>query len=145
MTCQSCGRMTQDQEANYCFYCGDSFREPVDIVINPKPQAEEAQEQSLSSTTLSNEKPIAFSSWLRTYAIMFIPYVGLIVFIALCVYWSVADNVVETKKSWARATLIFLGINLIMGYILLSTIMPELLGGSTLGDLLWLGKDNFKV
>ena len=69
------------------------------------------------------EKPISFMNWLGIYAIlgalMFIPYLGWIGFIALLLYWSFSNKTSATKKNWARVTLIFVGIIIVIIFIML--------------------------
>lgn len=138
MTCESCGRVSPNEEANYCFYCGNSFRENEDMEIytrqkQEKPQFEQVNEES--SVGINKDKPISFSDWLLTLGIPFIPFIGMYVFLGLCMYWGFASNVQETKKNWARATLIFLLVSFILGYFLISTVLPELLEGGGLGGV----------
>lgn len=53
------------------------------------------------------EKPMSFGNWLSLFAVIFIPYVGILLFLALLVYWAIGKNTTETKKNFARAGLIF--------------------------------------
>ncbi|TAH64638.1 MAG: zinc-ribbon domain-containing protein [Anaerolineaceae bacterium] len=120
MVCNSCGRSNQNESANFCEYCGASFREGnlhesettynysyqsgignASAQIHPPMQA-----QAIDIS--KNEKPVSFLNWLGTYAIMFIPFVGGIVLFVMLIVWSFGGNVAESKKNWARATLVFM-------------------------------------
>jgi hypothetical protein len=62
-------------------------------------------------------------SWLGTYAILgaliFIPYFGWIGFVAILLFWAFSNKTPATKKNWARVTLIFVGIVIIIIFIML--------------------------
>ncbi len=130
MICYNCGRQIQNEAANFCEYCGASFREPSQAA---RPEAgqpfyhipgvqKEAfrmnePNQMLVSQTGIPEKPMGFMSWLGTYsilgALLFIPYFGWIGFIALLLFWAFSNKTPATKKNWARVTLIFVGIMIV--------------------------------
>jgi len=151
MKCESCGRVSPEEEANYCFYCGNSFRENVNIemLLNQKqeePQFEQVNEETGRKANI--DKPITFLNWLLTLGTPFIPFIGPYVFVGLCIYWGFASDVQETRKNWARATLIFLIISFILAYWLMSTVIPALPGlleGGGLGGVVWLEGNQFNI
>jgi hypothetical protein len=136
MICNNCGRQFQNETANFCEYCGASFREQVQAA---KPETGKPfysipgmQQEALPMnhqnimpgvSTEMQEKPITFMSWLGTYAILgaliFIPYFGWIGFIAILLFWAFSNKTPATKKNWARVTLIFVGIVIIIAFIIL--------------------------
>ncbi len=116
MVCTNCGRQTQNEEANFCDYCGHSYREQVQAQIKIQPQIQSQTpfsgnpllpKQVTAVREEGMEKPISFLSWLGTYGMFFIPLIGTILFTVMLFVWSFGNNVSETKKNWARATLIF--------------------------------------
>jgi hypothetical protein len=130
MICYNCGRQIQNETANFCEYCGASFREQAQAA---RPEAGQPfyripdiqqdnfqmrdQSQMMVGQAGMQEKPIGFMSWLGTYAILgallFIPYFGWIGFVALLLFWAFSNKTPATKKNWARVTLIFVGIVMI--------------------------------
>lgn len=118
MMCKSCGRNIQNENANFCEYCGSSFREIDENVVKPSYGYSTGNErENVSATTpqpmppeainISNAKPVSFLDWLGSYMIRFIPFVGQFVFFIMLIIWSVGNNVSESKKNWARAKLIY--------------------------------------
>ena len=137
MVCNSCGRNNQNQNANFCEYCGASFREGE--VHKPeatstynysfKDESVEASaptDQAIPAQAIEineNKKPVSFLNWLGTYAIMLIPFVGGIVFFIMLIIWSVGYNVPESKKNWARATLVYMGIMIMIALIVVLMVL----------------------
>mgnify|MGYP007135335969 CR=1 FL=1 len=132
MVCNTCGRNTQNEEANFCEYCGSSFRENR-IVADFAAAQNHATDQSIVQQTNQNmnrevlEKPISFLQWLGTYAIlflpMFIPVIGWVVPLVMLFVWAFANNQSVSKRNWSRATLIYIFVNLIIGIIYILTML----------------------
>ncbi|MBH1941694.1 hypothetical protein I5677_12400 [Mobilitalea sibirica] len=108
MVCNACGRLTQNEEANYCEYCGNSFREHINVAVKPEPP------KYITAITENTDKPVPFLNWLGTYALLFIPYIGGFAFVGLLIFWSLSGSTPQSKKNWARATLIFTIISFII-------------------------------
>lgn len=125
MICKTCGRNAQNEEANFCEYCGSSFRERVQTVVNAAPQ------KQIVAETIGSEKPVSFLNWLGSMAILLallfipIPLVGMIIFMAVLCVWAFGNNTPISKKNWARASLIFVGVLFILMTILMYTIMSN--------------------
>lgn len=123
MVCNACGRTTQNEEANFCYYCGTSFREHIRAVAVPQPafvpkpeiHEREAVKQAViaPAVVVPADKPVPFLNWLSTYGLLFIPYIGLFAFLGMLIYWSTSKDTPVSKKNWARATLIFVPIFLV--------------------------------
>lgn len=120
MVCNNCGRQIGNEEANFCEYCGNSFREhkqyqaPVNPIL-PK-QVTVVQERE--------DKPLTFLSFLGSYGIFFIPVIGYLLFPIMLLVWSFSSKVSATKKNWARATLIFIILfTIFLSYMLIETMM----------------------
>lgn len=108
MFCKSCGRMIENENANYCEYCGtllkeQSFQEfrSAEVYQNEKEEKEE-------------EKPITFGNWAGSMLLPFIPIFGPIVYVVMLIYWSISDKTVKSKKNWARATLVIVVLSLFL-------------------------------
>ncbi len=140
MICNNCGRHIQNEAANFCEYCGASFREQSQATRpdtgRPLYNTPEMQQGPIPMNPQNlgpgisggmQEKPISFMSWLGTYAILgllfFIPYLGWIGFIALLLFWAFSNKIPATKRNWARVTLIFVGIVMIFAFIILFAFM----------------------
>ncbi|MHB8127466.1 MAG: hypothetical protein ACYDEX_00505 [Mobilitalea sp.] len=136
MKCNICGRQSQNEEANFCEYCGSSFREHVHTALNSTTReqihgeaggysgsmamqmTDRAAGQTGSGST-ETDKPISFLNWLATYGIIFIPFFGGIIFIVQLFVWAFSNNAPANKKNWARATLIFVGVSTVIIIFLL--------------------------
>ncbi|NLP33869.1 MAG: hypothetical protein GX359_01580 [Clostridiales bacterium] len=131
MICNTCGRQTQNEGANFCEYCGSSFRENrvmPDFVVSQNDEAgQHAEQQGGHSIAQETEKPVTFVQWLGVYALLFIPLfipmVGWIIPLVLLFVWAFANNTPTTKKNWSRATLIFLLVYFIITVITVIRIM----------------------
>lgn len=60
-------------------------------------------------------RPISTSDWMVTTLVAAIPVVG---FIMLFV-WGFSDNTAESKKNWARATLIWMAIGIVLSVLII--------------------------
>lgn len=102
MICNNCGRQSIREDANFCEYCGNSFREqaPYNPIL-PKQEA---------AALPDKEKPVSFLNWLGSYALIFIPFVGGLVFIVMLFVWAFGGYVPTSKKNWARAMLIMVAV-----------------------------------
>jgi amino acid transporter len=110
-----------NEEANFCEYCGSSFREN----IYPAPAPGPVYQAPLVSAPENNEKPVSFLNWLGSYAIMFIPFIGIIAFPVMLLIWAFGKNAPESKKNWAKATLIFLVVSIIIYMLLVFVLLND--------------------
>lgn len=145
MLCKVCGRTASNEEANFCEYCGASFRSGE---VNPYPNFEygaAGQNQGMNgnlntmeaNSTMGGfpyannmnvnskanegeiaEKPMTFANWIMVLILPFIPVVGSFVYIAVLFIWGFGANTPKTRKNWARATLLILAIALAMIFVL---------------------------
>jgi hypothetical protein len=125
MKCNTCGRQLQNEDANFCEYCGASFREHTHTILNAEP-AERAYGETINqipgpiNMQVSNgingaknvdangkDRSISFMNWLGTYALLLIPFVGGLIFLVMLFVWSFDGKASESKKNWARVNLIF--------------------------------------
>jgi len=127
MICHTCGRVIKNEEANFCEYCGASFRGENAFDINSSPVA------PVTETVIVNpkDKPVSFLNWFGSQLLMFVPYVGLI----MLFIWAFSNSTPPSKKNWARATLIFVGVLavfmiLYLMYIITSPIFQDMMSGA---------------
>ncbi len=135
MVCNNCGRQIRNEEANFCEYCGHSFREQQQqAAVNPVLPNPILPKQ-LAVVQEKEDKPLTFLSFLGSYGIFFIPVIGSLLFPIMLLVWSFSSKVSATKKNWARATLIFIILFFMyIVYMLLDALMipafQELLKGN---------------
>lgn len=111
MVCKVCGRTITNEEANFCEYCGASFRPGSENIIketilshaqesvNSQMSNEEKMEQIRAA---SLNRTISFGEWAITYLLLLVPYVN----IGLMIYWSFGKSVPVSKKNWARVMIL---------------------------------------
>lgn len=130
MVCQACGRNTQNENANFCEYCGVSYRENKNV-INDNVEKENVKGNEIQGSTLGQEdKSISFKNWLGSMILPFIPVVGFLIYIVMLFVWAFSSETPKSKKSWARASLVVGAIGFIfIMYFLLSTTMDLINGG----------------
>ncbi|MFV0343632.1 MAG: hypothetical protein ACK5JH_12230 [Anaerocolumna sp.] len=130
MICKACGRSTENESANYCEYCGTSYRDSKNV-INDSVERETIQSNELKEAVTDKEnKDTSFKNWLGSMLLPFIPGVGVIIYIVMLFVWSFSSETPKSKKNWARASLIVgvIGIIFII-YILMSTTMDLINSG----------------
>lgn len=130
MVCDTCGRNTQNEEANFCEYCGSSFRE------QPIKYNENTTQQPEAILAEGKEEPISFINWLGTYGMIFIPIVGWIISLVMLFVWAFQKNGSKTKKNWARATMIFLVVYFTLAMLLFSYMMSGVINNPAFQDIL---------
>jgi len=136
MICNSCGRNNQNEDANFCEYCGVSLQESnlqESNVQEIKPTYNYSYKNETDNTSTAtpppmttqaidiseNKKPVSFLNWLGTYSIMLIPILGGLVFLIMLIIWSFSDSTPESKKNWARATLVYMIIMIVLAMLLI--------------------------
>lgn len=132
MICKVCGRNTENQNANFCEYCGSSYRLGTNI-----------EQQNISTTNINQdihttseqetEKPISTLHWICCMLIFFIPIIGWIAYPVMLFVWAFSNNISKTKRNWARASLIIIFICIIMVIGVLTDFVNS---GGTLNDLM---------
>ncbi len=152
MICKTCGRQIQNESANFCEYCGASFREQTQAARPEEGQpfySRPMMQPGAAPVNMANpmegighpgsaERPISFLSWLGTYsllgALLFIPYLGWIGIIAMLLFWAFSNKTPATKKNWARVTLIFVGIIMIFVVVIFAAFFsmyyPQIANGT---------------
>ena len=102
MQCAMCGREITNPDANYCDYCGTA--------IGTMTYREEVKEPQ----KVSEPKEERVSTWLLfgVMCLPMIPLVGGIAYLVILFYWAFAASVEDSRKSFARATLLLYRSNL---------------------------------
>ena len=138
MVCNSCGRNILNESANFCEYCGASFREgnvhesehTYNYSYQNGPGNASAQVPPPLPMHIAginkNENPVTFKNWLGTFMIRFIPFVGSLVLFVMLIIWSTGNNVSESKKNWAKAQLVYKLITFVIFILFLFYIISVL-------------------
>lgn len=125
MVCKACGRNSASENANYCEYCGTSFRENIPFK-QEEHQTVNTQQAAVTSNE-ENEKPISFGNWMGTMLLPFIPIVGIFIYIVMMFVWAFGSDTPKSKKNWARASLIVSVIALVLFIFMFTSAMMELI------------------
>ena len=124
MQCLMCGREITNPNANYCDYCGTAVG-----------TMEYRQEQPVSRQA-EEKKPERVSTWLflGIMCLPFVPFVGTIAYLVFLFYWAFAPSIEDSRKSFARATLIYTAITLVFVIVVFGALFSLAL--SEIGSLL---------
>lgn len=123
MTCNTCGRQTANEEANFCENCGASFRKVQNFYETSKPEEKTTVQMTPSA---NDKKPMSVLKWLGFMVTIYIPYIGPFVYLGLLLMWSIRSDVNPNQKNWARATLIFGIITIAILMIYMSRVFAEI-------------------
>lgn len=123
MQCTVCGREITNPEANYCDYCGTALGNVA---------YREEQGQSQPQTESEKKDKVPMTSFLGVMCLSFIPMVGSIAYLVFLFYWAFASNIQDSRKSYARAALIYtaitIGVVIIMCVTIFSAVMSSITG-----------------
>lgn len=142
MECKVCGRYTQNEDANFCDNCGNSFRENYQNYDNKNmfnqrnPNEQRNYYDSQSVQTERREEPVSFKNWLITLALPIllvfipIPFLGPIIYVVLLFVWAFGNNTNPNKRNWARANLLVTAITFVISIIFVTVIFTALMDGT---------------
>lgn len=127
--CKVCGHKNPISEANFCFYCGASFRENADMITSEAREANSVSDTGAVIDRSTEKKPFSTLHWLGMLSLLLLGPYGWIAFLVIVLVCAFGANATEERKSFARALLIFLIIATVFLMISLSYIQshPELL------------------
>lgn len=103
MECRMCGRQIQNENANFCEYCGESLRENKHLDYQDH-EVNRMRYQNRVEVENENDPPISFGNWLGSTLLLFIPIPFLGLFFLL--KWALGKKVPINKKNWAKAMLV---------------------------------------
>lgn len=128
MICKACGREKVNDNANFCEYCGTSYREDGSIIQEASSTGMNAQQQNIKEIkNEENEKSISFGNWMGTMFLPLIPFIGIFIYIVMLFVWAFSSDTPESKKNWARATLIITVIGIVLLIFIFSSAMMEIM------------------
>ena len=119
MQCTMCGREITNPNANYCDYCGTALGTNV------------YREETVQPTRTDISKGDRVSTWmfLGIMCLPMIPFVGTIAYLVFLFYWAFAPSIEDSRKSFARALLIYTGIMLVFTFILFGALFAGIMSG----------------
>ncbi len=128
MICKACGRNTVNEGANFCEYCGTSFRENMSLdQVNYSAGVSELQQSVKEVVNEEHEKPISFGNWMGTMMLPFIPLIGIFIYIVMMFVWAFGSDTPKSKKNWARASLIMMVVGIILFVLMFSSAMMQIM------------------
>ncbi len=148
MECNVCGRHRENEDANFCENCGNSFRENYQDYNNQNNTNQYTSQSNTSAyrqrsyygdesqTNYKREEPVSFKNWLFTLALPIlllfipIPFVGPLAYIVILFIWAFGNNTNPNKKNWARANLIVTAIVLVLSIIFVALIFSFMMDGT---------------
>lgn len=119
MQCTACGRESMNPNANYCDYCGTLLGTEVHLEAVQQKTVAEPQEAKLVPTWM----------FLLVMCLPFIPVVGWLAYLGVLVYWGFSANITDSKKSFARATLIYTAVVVVLGMAFAGALLGDMING----------------
>lgn len=130
--CKVCGRKNPLPEANFCYYCGASFREKG-TDDEPERRVSEPEENSAGTEAVVSEpdvtqvkRPFTTFRWLGLLLLLLIPPYGWIAFLVIALISAFGANATDERRAFAKAFLIFSAIVIVLACILIYS-NPELM------------------
>src|SRR5699024_1918713 len=120
---------------NFCEYCGNSFRNEFESpnkssLSENNHNINQYQSRPEPMNEQESQGSITFKNWLGTLLLPFIPVVGWLVYLVMLFVWAFDSRTPNSKKNWARASLIMYLIAFVIMIIFLSSIVGSVMDGS---------------
>lgn len=126
MVCKACGRSTANENANFCEYCGYSFRENKNIQsVQESYPAGGLRQESFLNVPEKAEKEVSFKNWIGTMLLPVIPVIGIFVYLVMLFVWAFGNETPKSKKNWARATLVVLAISILVVVVFMTSAITD--------------------
>lgn len=125
MVCKACGRNSSNENANYCEYCGTSFRENTSF--NQEENVSANTQQVVQARNENDEKTVSFGNWMGTMLLPFIPIIGIFIYIVMMFVWAFGSDTPKSKKNWARASLIVSVAAIILFVFMFTSTMMDIM------------------
>lgn len=125
MQCKVCGRSTVNDNANYCEYCGSSYRD--NITTNPESFSIPNNQPVMNTNNETTEKTVSFGNWMGSMLLMFIPVIGIFIYLVMMFVWAFGSDTPPSKRNWARASLIVMIISIVLLIFVFTSAVTELM------------------
>ena len=119
MKCAMCGREILNRDANYCDYCGTALGDAV--------YREVRTEQPVKSTEAPKGEQVSTWLFLGVMCIQFVPVVGILVYLGILLYWAFAASITDSRKSFARASLIYTVVTFAFALLTLGAMVSSIM------------------
>ena len=123
MICPSCGRELDDN-VNFCYYCGHSFREN----INSMEIADTAVKYDMERARMMKEEdeatPMKTWHWMLYFFLMLVPYLW-IVWLIVTAVWAFGTNGTKERKNVAKGLLAAVLILVVIIFITLIVLIQN--------------------
>ena len=113
MICPSCGR-NLDDDVNFCYYCGHSFRQNINTEEIAKTAVRYDMQKAQEMAEEDQRTPMKTWQWVLYFMTLLIPYLWLVWFI-ITIVWAVGNKGTKERRNIAKALLI--GVLLIVLFI----------------------------
>ncbi len=118
MKCCNCGRENVE-EANFCFYCGYSFRENVadaGNIIRKIDVTETVEEENEVQHINNGGLALKAWQWCLYFLLLVIPYAWPL-WLVLTIMWCFSDNASVERRSFARGIMLFIGFMFVFSMV----------------------------
>ncbi len=103
--CKVCGRKNPIEEANFCYYCGTSFREgeePETVAAKVASESDNLAEEQPKQTVTSKWK------WMLFFGLLLVPPFGWIAFLVITLANAFGQRADARTREMAKGALLFL-------------------------------------
>lgn len=134
MVCKVCGRSIPDENAHFCENCGASLR---DIDIQGSANGQQTQtppSYQPPNYTPKKDEPVSFGNWIGSMLLPFIPIVGSLVYLVMLIIWSCSSEINESKRNWARASLVISLVSTVLMIVLVIVFVANIVSDPVFMD-----------
>lgn len=119
MRCTMCGREITNPDANYCDYCGTALGDAA--------YREEQPEQHTTKEDAQKADRVPTGVFLGVMCLPIIPFVGTLAYLVVLFYWAFAAGIEDSRKSFARATLIYTAAALVLAFVVVGAMIGSMM------------------
>ncbi len=106
--CRVCGRENPIEDANFCYYCGESFREGFQVNETDLLKERVSENEAQGSTVTAGAKPMSMWRWLALFALFLIPIYGWILLVVMMFLYAFGSKTTPERREMAKGFLLFL-------------------------------------
>lgn len=130
MICTICGRHIENENANFCENCGTSLRELKSPTFQEYVTSQAIPQEQPKTENLNTLKSdsISFKTFFGIMMLQAIPLFGWLIYIVILFTWIFGDQYSTTHKNFAKASLLFLLLSVIVSAYAISSGLFNLSG-----------------
>ena len=114
-----CGREITNPDANYCDYCGTALEDAAYREVQP--------EQYTTNANTPKTDRVPTGVFLGVMCLPIIPFIGTLVYLGVLFYWAFASSIEDSRKSFARATLIYTAAALVFAFVIMGAMIDSMM------------------